>query len=63
MSYFRKEYNGSRAPINIGHHFSMWNDGVYWEALKDFAQEVCGKENVSCTSYAKLVDYLDKTNH
>lgn len=59
LDYFEQEYRGARAPIHIGHHFSMWNDGVYWEALKEFAAEVCGKPDVACTNYGDLVSYLE----
>jgi hypothetical protein len=59
LDYFDKEYNGKRAPVNIGHHFSMWNDGVYWEVLKDFAKEVCSKKDVVCTNYSKLVSFME----
>lgn len=59
MDYFQKEYTGNKSPVHIGHHFSMWNDAVYWEAMKDFAREVCGQENVVCTNYSKLVDHLE----
>jgi peptidoglycan/xylan/chitin deacetylase (PgdA/CDA1 family) len=59
-NYFYKHYRGNRAPIFIGHHFSKWNDGVYWEAMKDFAREVCGLPNVRCITHRALADYLDQ---
>ena len=34
------------------------NDGAYWNALEQFAGEVCVKADVVCTSYA---DYLERT--
>lgn len=34
--YFDMNYNGPHAPVIIGHHFSTWNDGVYWEVMKTF---------------------------
>lgn len=57
--YFYANYNGSRAPVNIGHHFSEWNDGVYWQTMKDFAEEVCGLPDVRCVTYTGLADWLD----
>ncbi len=57
--YFDRNYNGSRAPIIIANHFSKWNDGVYWEAMKAFALEECGKPNVRCVTFSELVHYLD----
>ena len=58
--YFYQHYRRNRAPIFIGHHFSKWNDGVYWEALKDFAREVCGLPKVHCITHRALADYLDQ---
>lgn len=55
-NYFNKNYEGNRAPLFIGHHFSLWNDGVYWEALKTFARETCGKPHVRCVSYKEVMD-------
>jgi hypothetical protein len=59
MNYFNSNYNGSRAPVVIGHHFSKWNDGVYWESMKTFAEQVCGLPNVRCVTYRELVQYLN----
>lgn len=60
MTYFNVNYNGKRAPIHIGHHFSKWNDGAYWNAMKRFAAEVCGKDEVKCVTYSELVSILEK---
>ena len=59
MDYFTTNYGGSRAPIVIGDHFTKWNDGLYWEALKTFAENVCGKPEVHCVTFSELVDYLN----
>ncbi|HEX9503776.1 MAG TPA: hypothetical protein VF974_05670 [Patescibacteria group bacterium] len=59
VNYFKYNYNMSKTPVFIAHHFSEWNDGVYWEAMKKFAQEECGKQDVSCVSYKEFVDYLN----
>ena len=58
--YFNDNYDGKRAPISIGHHFSLWNDSLYWDAMKQFAFEVCGMEEVKCTTFSELADYLDE---
>ena len=58
MRYFNNEFSGSRAPIHIGHHFSMWNGGAYWRALKRFAQEVCPRPQVACVTYRELREAL-----
>ena len=55
---FDREYEGKRAPLQLGFHFTLMNDGAYWKALEQFAQEVCVKADVVCTSYA---DYLKRT--
>jgi peptidoglycan/xylan/chitin deacetylase (PgdA/CDA1 family) len=57
--YFQTNYHGNRAPILIGNHFSLWNDGLYWEALKTFATEVCAQPEVRCVTFRELVEYLD----
>lgn len=59
LQYFDLNYNGNRAPIDIGHHFSLWNDGAYWKALKRFAAAVCGLPEVRCVTYTELADFMD----
>lgn len=61
MQYFDTNYNGNRAPIVIANHFGKWNDGVYWEAMKAFAQHVCGRPQVHCVTYKEFVEYLNTT--
>jgi peptidoglycan/xylan/chitin deacetylase (PgdA/CDA1 family) len=61
-NYFEYNYTGRRIPLNIGHHFSLWNDGVYYEALLDFAKETCGKPDVVCGTYSELVKMLEENN-
>jgi hypothetical protein len=50
---------GRRAPVYFASHFSTWNDGVYWEAMKDFAREVCGKPEVYCITYRDLAMWME----
>lgn len=59
MKYFNDNYYGNRAPIHIGHHFSKWNGGAYWEAMQRFAWEVCGKPQVRCVTYKEYVAWLE----
>ena len=59
--YFAHSYQGNHAPLFIGHHFSLWNDGVYWEAMKTFAREVCGKPGVKCVSYKEAMEALSSS--
>lgn len=58
--YFNSNYTGNRAPVLVGYHFEVWNDGVYWEVLKTFARETCGKPEVRCGTFKELVDYMDE---
>lgn len=58
-AYFKNNYYGNRAPIHIGHHFSKWNGAAYWNAMKDFAKEVCGKPEVKCVTYKELVTFME----
>lgn len=59
MNYFANNYFGNRAPIDIGHHFSKWNGGAYWRAMKRFALAVCGQPEVLCVTYSDLVEFLE----
>ena len=61
MNHFNESYTGNRGPFVIGNHFSKWNDGVYWEAMKTFAESVCGKPDVRCVTFKDVVDYLNTT--
>jgi Polysaccharide deacetylase len=58
--YFEENYTGNHAPVYIAHHFSKWNDGVYWQVMQDFARETCSKPDVRCVTYAELAAYLDQ---
>jgi len=62
VQYFNRHYEGSRAPVVIGGHFSQWNDGLYWEAMKIFAQNVCGKTDVRCSTYSELVAFMNASS-
>ena len=53
---FDGQYQGKRIPLQLGFHFTLMNDGAYWRALERFADDVCVKPDVVCTSYR---DYLD----
>lgn len=59
MNYFNLNYYGRRAPLNIGHHFSLYNGGAYWEALQDFVKTVCGMPEVQCVSMKSYVSWLE----
>lgn len=58
-AYFDANYNGNRAPVHIGHHFSKWNGGAYWEAMQEFAKYACSKPNVKCSTYKEFADFMD----
>lgn len=59
LKYFETNYNGNRAPVHIGHHFSAWNKGAYWNAMFRFAEQVCGLSEVQCVTYSELADFMD----
>jgi len=59
MQYFQDNYFGNRAPVSIGHHFSKWNGGAYWEALQEFAKKVCRLPEVKCVTYSELMGYME----
>lgn len=63
LNYFQTNYYGNRAPIHIGHHFSKWNKGAYWNAMKDFANAVCGLEEVRCVTYSELANFMDNSSN
>jgi peptidoglycan/xylan/chitin deacetylase (PgdA/CDA1 family) len=52
---FDAQYAGKRIPLELGFHFTLMNDGAYWDALERFAGEVCVKTDVECISFR---DYL-----
>ena len=59
MDYFNSNFNGNRAPVIIANHFNKWNDGVYLEAMKTLAENVCGRTFVRCVTFKELAEYLN----
>ncbi|MER2534395.1 MAG: polysaccharide deacetylase [Rhizobiaceae bacterium] len=57
---FDEQYRGQRMPLQLGFHFTLMNDGAYWNALEQFAGEVCVKPDVVCTSYAGYLSRADQ---
>jgi peptidoglycan/xylan/chitin deacetylase (PgdA/CDA1 family) len=55
MNYFSTNYNGNRAPVFIGHHFSNWNDGLYWGVMKAAVRAICSKPYVRCATYQETI--------
>jgi peptidoglycan/xylan/chitin deacetylase (PgdA/CDA1 family) len=58
LRYFRANYHGDRAPLEIGNHFATWNHGAYVRALTRFVDTVCVKPEVRCVTYSTLVRWL-----
>ncbi|TPI46376.1 polysaccharide deacetylase [Mesorhizobium sp. B3-1-7] len=52
---FEAQYNGKRLPLELGFHFTLMNDGAYWNALERFAGEVCVMQQVECISFRDYV--------
>lgn len=61
LNWFERNYYGNRAPLNIGHHFSTWNKGAYWKALKRFMTNVCNQPEVRCITGMEMAEILEKT--
>lgn len=60
MKYFYDSYYGNRAPVVIGHHFSKWHRGIYWNAYKRFAKAVCGQREVECITHEDFSRRMSK---
>lgn len=64
--------NRDKQPWNIGHHFSLWNQGAYWTAMKGaftFAAQGCPGSggvkqcpNVEFPTFRRLAAILDGIN-
>ncbi len=64
-----RSYNDlRRVPWNIGHHFSLWQGGAYWRAMKDafrYAAQGCPEggvkkcEKVEFVTFEQLANKLD----
>jgi peptidoglycan/xylan/chitin deacetylase (PgdA/CDA1 family) len=52
---FDAQYAGKRIPLELGFHFTLMNDGAYWNALERFAGEVCVMTQVECISFRDYV--------
>lgn len=63
MAYFESNYFGNRAPLHIGHHFSKWNGGAYWAAMKEFATRVCKLPEVRCGTYKELLAFVEENKN
>jgi hypothetical protein len=53
---FDAQYDGKRIPLELGFHFTLMNDGAYWDALERFAGEVCVRVDVECISFRDYVE-------
>lgn len=60
VSLFMKNYYNNRAPLVIGHHFSLWNKGAYWRAMQRFAADVCNQEEVRCVTYEEMLSWMNQ---
>jgi hypothetical protein len=57
--YFALSYNGARAPMSLGHHFTRWNGSAYVDALTTFIEEIASVPDVRFVTYSTLCDRLD----
>lgn len=51
QNHLTRAQNLGNAPIQIGHHFSRWNRGNYWWALKQFVLANCGRNDIRCMTF------------
>jgi hypothetical protein len=49
-------------PLSIGHHFSLWNKGIYWTALQRFVLDVCTLPEVKCITHGQMAEWLNQQN-
>ena len=55
IGYFQDSMQlSNKPPIQIGHHFSRWKNGAYWNALQRFIKNICNSEDAICETN----DYL-----
>jgi hypothetical protein len=57
-SAFDRQYDAERAPLQLGFHFRLMNDGAYWRAMERFVRETCPLPDVRCVSYRELNEIL-----
>ena len=56
---FDRQYQGKRIPLVLSFHFTLMNNGAYWNALERFAGETCTKTDVECISFRDYVSRQD----
>jgi len=56
---YRAVYNGNRAPLILGNHFSPFNGGIYLDALEAFLRETCARPNTRCVSFEQLTNWME----
>lgn len=59
MAAFEREHSGARRPLSLGFHFTLMNEGAYWDALEQFAGEVCTRPDVDCITYRDHLGRID----
>ena len=59
--FLEKSEKLGRVPMQIGHHFSRWNEGAYWNALKTFIGETCSLDHVECGTNTQLTRKIMET--
>jgi len=63
MKFFLNNYYGSRAPMDIGNHFTPWNNGAYFDGLMKFISKVCHNNlypETQCLNYSSLIEKLNQ---
>ncbi len=60
VNQFLVSYYGNRAPLSIGHHFSLWNKGIYWKALQKVILDICSQPEVKCITHKAMASWLNE---
>ena len=61
----RSAYALGRQPWNIGHHFSLWRGGSYWQAMKDtfrYAAQGCPEAGGLTCAEVEFPTFVELTN-
>jgi hypothetical protein len=59
MNYYKVNYHGTRAPVSIGTHTSLFHSGSYWRALLHFMKDVCSQPETICATYEELAKFME----
>jgi len=56
---FESAYQGNRAPLVFGNHFSDWAGNAFNPAQDEAMRELCVREDTYCITYQQMVEWLE----